>query len=335
MPKTPVAALIMHPVVRDELMRPDHMDRLDTACNLLGHNPVRSPLDLRDQCKHLEVMITSWGCPRITAELAQQFPRLKLIAHVGGSVKGFIEEDVWRRGIKVTNAVDANAQPVAEFTLAAILLANKRALPLADLYRSKRTSRTPWIDEVPEAGNYRKVVGIVGASHVGRRVLALLKPHDHRVLLYDPFVSPLQARDMHANKVGLSELLSQSDVVSLHAPILTDTRGMIGSRELALLKDGATLINTARGSLIDQDALIEELTTGRLYAWLDATEPEALPKDSPLFDLPNLFLTPHIAGSIGTEIQRLADQIVSEIERFARGTTLRHLVRREELSRLA
>ena len=133
----------------------------------------------------------------------------------------------------------------------------------------------------------------------------------------------------------MSELLSQSDVVSLHAPLLDDTRGMLGARELALLKDGSTLINTARGSLIDQDALINELTTGRLYAWLDTTEPEVLPANSPLFELPNLFLTPHIAGSIGSEIQRLADQIVSEVERFSRGTTLRHLVRREELSRLA
>ncbi len=335
MPKSPVTALVMHPVVRDELLRPDHMDRLDNACNLLGHNPVRSPLDLRDQCKHLEVMVTSWGCPRITAELAEQFPRLKLIAHMAGSVKGFIDEDVWRRGIKVTNAVEANAQPVAEFTLAAILLANKRVMTLNRLYMHYRVNRAPWTAEVPNAGNYKKVVGIIGASHVGRKVLALLKPYDCRVLLYDPFISPLQARDMKANKVGLSELLSQSDVVSLHAPLLSETRGMIGQRELALLKDGATLINTARGSLVDQNALIRELSSGRLYAWLDTTEPEVLPADSPLFELPNLFLTPHIAGSIGTEIQRLADQIVSEVERFARGTTLRHLVRREELARLA
>lgn len=335
MPKSPVTALVMHPVVRDELLRPDHMDRLDNACNLLGHNPVRSPLDLRDQCKHLEVMVTSWGCPRITAELTEQFPRLKLIAHMAGSVKGFVDEDVWRRGIKVTNAVEANAQPVAEFTLAAILMANKRVMPLNRLYLQERVNRAPWTAEVPNAGNYKKVVGIVGASHVGRKVLQLLKPFDYRVLLYDPFVSPLQARDMKANKVGLSELLSQSDVVSLHAPLLDDTKGMIGARELALLKDGATLINTARGSLIDQNALVRELSTQRLYAWLDTTEPDVLPTDSLLFELPNLFLTPHIAGSLGTEIQRLADQIVSEVERFARGTTLRHLVRREELARLA
>ena len=335
MPKSPVTALVMHPVVRDELLRPDHMDRLDHACNLLGHNPVRSPLDLRDACNHLEVMITSWGAPRITAELAEQFPRLKLIAHMAGSVKGFVDEDVWRRGIKVTNAVAANAKPVAEFTLAAILFANKRVIQLNRLYLRDRENRAPWTAEAPNVGNYKKVVGIIGASHVGRMVIELLKPYDCRVLLYDPYVSPLQARDMKSTKVGLSELLSQADVVSLHAPLLDDTRGMLGARELALLKDGATIINTSRGALIDQDALMHELASQRLFAFLDTTEPEVLPVDSPLFDLPNLFLTPHIAGSLGTEVQRLADQIVAEIERFARGTTLQHLVRREELARLA
>jgi len=254
---------------------------------------------------------------------------------MAGSVKGFIDEDVWRRGIKVTNAVAANAKPVAEFTLAAILMANKRVVQLNALYMTERVNRAPWAKEAPNVGNYKKSIGIIGASHVGRLVIDLLKPFDCRVLLYDPYVSPLQARDMKATKVGLSELLSQSDVVSLHAPLLEDTRHMLGSRELALMKDGATLINTSRGALIDQDALVHELSAGRLYAWLDPTEPDELPVDSPLFELPNLFLTPHIAGSLGSEIQRLADQVVGEIERYARGTTLRHLVRREELARLA
>lgn len=335
MPKAPVTALIMHPVVRDELLRDDHMERLDRACRLLGHNPVLSPMDLQDQCQHLEIMITSWGCPRITAEMAREFPKLKLIAHMAGSVKGFIEEDVWRRGIKVTNAVAANAQPVAEYAIAAILFANKRIFQLNRLFMEERANRAPWSKEAPNAGNYRKQVGIVGASHVGRLVLRLLRPYDLKVLLYDPYVSPLQARDMNATKVGLSELMSQADTVSLHAPLLEDTRLMIGGRELALMKDGATIINTGRGALIDQAALINELTSGRLFAVLDTTDPEELPPDSPLFDLHNLFLTPHIAGSLGNETQRLADQIVGEIERFARGVTLQHLVRREELSRLA
>ena len=335
MPKPPVTAMVMHPVVREEMLRDDHMARLDAACKLLGHHPVRSPLDLRDQCAHLEVMITSWGCPRITTELAARFPKLKLIAHMAGSVKGLVEEGVWRRGVRVTNAVSANAQPVAEFALAAILFANKRVLQIHSSFVSAREQRSPWPAEAHPVGNYRRTVGVVGASHVGRRLLDLLRPFDLKVLLYDPFISPLQARDLHATKVGLPELLTRADTVSLHAPLTDDTRHMIGARELSLMPDGATLINTARGALVDSDALLEELQRERLFAMLDTTDPEQLPADSPFFNCPNLFLTPHIAGSLGPETERLADQIVDEVERFARGIALRHLVRREDLARLA
>jgi phosphoglycerate dehydrogenase-like enzyme len=135
--------------------------------------------------------------------------------------------------------------------------------------------------------------------------------------------------------VTLSELLAGSDVVTLHAPLLPETRHMIGARELALMKDGATLINTARGGLVDHDALISELTAGRIHAVLDTTEPDVLPPTSPLYRLPNVLLTPHIAGSLGNETQRLSDHIIDEVERYARGQPLRHRVRFDDLVRLA
>ena len=133
----------------------------------------------------------------------------------------------------------------------------------------------------------------------------------------------------------MSELLSHADVVSLHAPLLPDTRDMLGAREFALMKDGATFINTARGAIVDQQALTAELASGRLHAVLDTTEPEVLPAASPLYRLPNVLLTPHIAGSPGTETQRLADCLVDEIERFTQGRALKNRVRYEELTRLA
>jgi phosphoglycerate dehydrogenase-like enzyme len=135
--------------------------------------------------------------------------------------------------------------------------------------------------------------------------------------------------------VGLSELLSNADVASLHAPLLPETRHMLGAREFALMKDGATFINTARGAIVDHAALEAELVSGRLNAVLDTTEPEVLPPGSPLYRLPNVLLTPHIAGSLGTETQRLADYVVDEVERFARGQALKYRVRYDELARLA
>jgi len=335
MAKSHTTAMVMHPVVLDELIREDHLDRLSRITRLVSKEPFRDFDELDEHLARIEILVTSWGCPPVNAEIIDRLPRLQLIAHLAGSVKGFLDDVVWRRGIRVTNAVAANAVPVAEYTLAAILFANKRVFQLNQSYRQHRENRAPWTREAPDAGNYNKTVGIVGASHVGRLVIDYLKPFDLRVLLYDPFVTPLAARELGATKVGLSELMSGSDIVSLHAPLLKDTQHMIGARELSLMPDHSTLINTARGGLVEQDALLAELSKARLFAVLDTTDPEVLSPDSPFYELSNVFLTPHIAGSLGDETQRLTDYIVAEVERFSSGRALKHLVRREQLARLA
>ena len=335
MAKKPVSAMVMHPIVRDELLREDHLQRLGQCSQLLSTDPVESLDALGADAGRVEVLITSWGCPRIEADHLQQIPRLRLVAHLAGSVKGFLDDAVWRRGIRVTNAVAANAVPVAEFTIAAIIFCNKRVLQLATFYQRHRENRAPWTKEAPGAGNYGKIIGIIGASHVGRLVIERLRQMDVQTLLYDPYITPMAARDLGAHKVSLSELMSKSDIVSLHAPLLEETRGMLGSRELSMLKDGATLINTARGQLVDQEALLHELANGRVSAVLDTTTPEVLPADHPFYELPNVLLTPHIAGSLGSETQRLSDYLIDEIERFAKGAQLKYLVKREHLNRLA
>ncbi len=335
MAKKPITAMLMHPVVKDELFRQDHMDALGRVCNLVSEVPFRDRDAIADYLGRIEVLITSWGCPRIDESLIDQAPRLRIIAHLAGSVKGFIDDAVWRRGLQVVNAVAANAVPVAEYTVAAVLFANKRVFQLNQAYLKFQENRSPWTREAPNVGNYGKTVGIIGASNVGRLVIDHLQHFDLRILLYDPFMTPLDARKMGAHKVGLTELLSQSDTVSIHAPLLPDTRGMIGARELALMADGTTLINTARGAIVDQSALVSELRSGRLYAVLDTTDPEVLPSGDPLFTLHNVFLTPHIAGSLGDEAQRLTDYIIQELERYQRGQVLKFQVKREHLARLA
>jgi phosphoglycerate dehydrogenase-like enzyme len=335
MAKTLRTALVMHPVVAQELIRADHRDRLDRAVALVHAAPVRDFADLGDELERLDIVITSWGCTPLDEATLERMPRLQLVAHLAGSVKGFLDDAVWRRGVLVTNAVSANAVPVAEYTLAAILFANKRVFQLQRIYRSVRENRAPWFREAPDVGNYRKTIGIVGASHVGQLVIRHLRSFDFRVLLYDPYVSQMAARDLGVTKVGLADLLATADVVSLHVPLLPETRHLLGARELSLMKTGATLVNTSRGAVVDQQALEAELERERLFAVLDTTDPDVLPPDSPLFDLPNVFLTPHIAGSLGREAERLTDCIVDEVERFARGASLRHLVRRELLPRLA
>jgi phosphoglycerate dehydrogenase-like enzyme len=170
---------------------------------------------------------------------------------------------------------------------------------------------------------------------VGRRVLELLRPFDLRVSLYDPYVDADEAAELGAVPLGLEDLLRESDIVSLHAPDIPATYRMLDRERLALIPDGGVLINTSRGALVDHAALTDELVDGRLSAVLDVTEPEPLPPGSPLYGLPNVFLTPHIAGSLGNELERMGRTAVEELERLAAGLPLEHQVRLADMSRVA
>lgn len=337
MASRPTVVLAMAPALTPDLFTPALHERLAAIADV----PDREPLQRFDDERAArllpiaDVLLSGWGCPRIDADVLARAPRLRAVVHAAGTVKGHVDEAVWARGVRVSSAAAANAVPVAEYTLAAILFAAKRVFRLQRLYREVRGFRL-WPREVPgPLGSLGRTVGIVGASRIGRRVLEWLRPFDFARLVSDPFLAPDEARALGAEPVELDALLARADVVSLHAPLLPETRGMIDRRRLALLRDGAVLINTARGALVDMQALTEELASGRIDAVLDVTEPEVLPADSPLYDLPNVFLTPHVAGAMGAETQRLAALAIDEIERLALGEPLAHEVRREDLERVA
>lgn len=270
----------------------------------------------------VEVIVTGWGAPRVDADVLERAPRLHTVLHAAGSVKSQLADPAWERGIAVSSAADANALPVAEYALAAILLAGKGIFGLRESFRAERSFPLGHIH--PDVGNFGRTVGIVGASRIGRRVIELLRPFDLRVLLADPYLAPGEVAG--AELVTLERLVAEADIVSLHAPDLPETNRLIDTARLASMKDGAVLVNTARGRLVDTDALVAELKTGRLSAVLDVTHPEPLPVDSPLFTLPNAFLTPHVAGSQGNELARMGRYIVEEAERLAAGRPLAHRV---------
>ncbi|MFI9344614.1 hydroxyacid dehydrogenase [Streptomyces sp. NPDC052773] len=280
-----------------------------------------------------DVLITGWGCPRLDERALTAVPGLRAVLHAAGSVRSLVDEALWRRGVTVSSAVTGNAVPVAEYTLAMILLTGKDAFGHRERYRARHSQ--PPHAETAAIGNLGRRVGVIGASRVGRRLLELLRPYDFEVLLYDPYVDAAEAAALGARPVALEELLHASDTVTLHAPDLPETRHMLDRAALALIRDGGVLINTSRGALVDQDALTDELVSGRLSAVLDVTDPEPLPPGSPLYTLPNVFLTPHIAGSLGNELQRLGRIVVEELERLARGLPPAHEVRHADLVRMA
>jgi phosphoglycerate dehydrogenase-like enzyme len=170
------------------------------------------------------------------------------------------------------------------------------------------------------------MVGIVGASRIGRLVIEHLRRFDVDVLLADPSVDRPAADQLGVQLVDLPTLVASADVISLHAPLLPETRHLLDGPLLARIRDGAVLINTARGALVDPDALVAELLTGRFRAVLDVTDPEPPPTTSPLWDLDNVVLTPHVAGSRGMELRRIGQEVVAEVERLVRGEPLRYSV---------
>ncbi|MFE2298434.1 hydroxyacid dehydrogenase [Streptomyces sp. NPDC059445] len=288
---------------------------------------------VRARLADTEILITGWGCPLLDAAALDAAPKLRAVLHAAGSVKGFATPEVWERGVVVSSAAAANALPVAEYTLAMILLAGKDVFAHRERLRTERAF--PYGEILPGIGNFGRRVGVVGASRIGRRLIELLHPFDLSVSLADPYVDEAGATALGVPLLPLDELLAGSDIVTVHAPQTPETRHLIGRRELALMPAGSVLINTARGSLVDHDALIEELRAGRVGAILDVTDPEPLPADSPLHDLPNAFVTPHLAGSQGNEVARLGLTVLREAEHLLSGRTPEFLIDAGELERSA
>ncbi|MBF8191715.1 hydroxyacid dehydrogenase [Nonomuraea sp. K274] len=265
-----------------------------------------------------EILITGWGAPMLDTRALAAAPNLRYVVHTAGTVKWIASPEVYARGIQVSSQAAANAVPVAEYTLAMILLANKRVWELSRTYTESR--RAPSVETIWDAGgNAGRTVGVIGASAVGRKLLDLLRPFELHALLYDPTLA--SAEGLNAELVELPELMSRSDVVTIHAPELPQTRHLVGADEIALMRPGATLINTARPSLVDQDALTKAVRGGRVHAVLDVAEP-----DEELFALPGVLLTPHVAGSVGTELHRLAANAVAEVANIAAGLPLSYAV---------
>ncbi|GAB3183168.1 hydroxyacid dehydrogenase [Nesterenkonia halophila] len=309
---------------------------LDAVADLLSDEPLttfRSP-GARRLLAEAEVLITGWGCPPIDEQVLDAAPRLAGVFHAAGSVRGHVGPNCFERGLIVSSAAAANARPVVEYTLAMILLEGKRVLPRAAEYRRQR--RMPSLAEThPSVGNNGLTVGILSASIIGRGVMRQLRHHDVEVLLADPFVDADTAARHGAQLVEAEELFRRSDVVSLHTPLLPTTRGLVGRELISSMQDGAVLINTARGAVVDQEALTEALLAGRIRAVLDVTDPEELPAEHPLWDSEHVLITPHLAGSQGNELARLRDMAVAELRRWVAGEPLHHAIRHDTLELIA
>lgn len=289
---------------------------------------IRQNLDL---LREVDVIFSGWGCPTLDAELLDAAPNLKLILYGAGSIRAFTTAEFWRRNITICSAWGANAVPVSEYTLAAILFGLKSVWQQAALVRAERR-----FQRLPVAGAYGSTVGLVSLGMVGRLVAARLKTFEVNMIAYDPFVSAEEGATLGVEMVSLDQVFRRGDVVSVHTPWLPETVGLITGDHIASMKPYSTFINTSRGAVIREGEMIEVLAQRPdLWAVLDVTYPEPPPTDSPLYTLPNVLLTPHIAGSVGAECRRQGRYMIEELERYLAGQPLRWAVTKERAAIMA
>jgi len=286
-----------------------------------------SPSDLLNSANapvlaEAEGLMTGWGCQELTSEVLDACPELKIIIHTGGSVRSFVSDEVFARGIRVSSQTELNAEPVAQYCLAQILLAAKGVSRATREYAATKSMTTfddVWADGI---GVYGARVGLIGYGRVARRLIEMLRPFSMTILLNSPYVSEEHARELGVELAGLEEIMSASDVISVHLGDTPDNHGVITGELLSLVKRGTTFINTARGIVVDEQALIRELRTGRFDAVLDVTCPEVPSPDSELWTLPNVTLTPHWAGSLGRELTLLGQGAITNVEEYLCGAPL-------------
>jgi phosphoglycerate dehydrogenase-like enzyme len=285
---------------------------------------------LRREIRNADVLMTTWHSPFITADMLGEDARVKLIAHCGGEVKSRVSEDLFET-VTVTNAADPMARGVAEMALALKLTLVRRIPEYAAEMRNGVSRTNEYVSEGETLSGRR--IGIVGFGRIGRAFANLLEPFGIDFLVSDPYAKVDSFAAYKARFGQLDELVSSCSVVVLCAALTPETRGMFDKRRLSLLSDGSFLINVARGGLIDLDALLDELRSGRISAALDVTDPlEPLPPDHELRKLPNVILTPHIAAG-GIEMRREIGRIaVEEVVRFAKGEPPLNRVTKEMLA---
>jgi phosphoglycerate dehydrogenase-like enzyme len=285
-----------------------------------------------EELGEVEFIFSTWGMPPLSEDEIAQLPALRAVFYAAGSVQYFARPFL-KRGVKVISAWGANALPVAQFVVAQITLAAKGYFSAERLCR-KADGRDSYENHYP--GLFGTTISLLGAGMIGTMVIEMLKPYKLELLVFDPFMNLERAVNLCVKKVGLEEAFERGFVVSNHIANLQETTRMIRRGLFELMQPYATFINTGRGATVDEAGMLEVLAKRQdLTALLDVTDPEPPLPDSPIYRLENVLLSPHIAGSIDSEVLRQADYVIEEYKRFKRGEPLLYSVSLEMLKTMA
>lgn len=274
----------------------------------------------------IEVIFATWGMINLSEAQRARMPKLKAVFYAAGNVKAFapslIEND-----IILVSAWAINAIPPAEMCLSQILLSLRGYFRCVRQYKEQRsfTAKTFW-----RSGAMDETIGLIGTGYIATRLIAMLRDFPLRIVAHDPLLTEAKAKTLGVTPVALDELFRTSYIVSNHIPDLEWTRGTLGKTLFSSMRDGATFINTGRGAQVVEADLIAVLKARPdLTALLDVTWPEPPAPDSELWTLPNVVISPHIGGTVGHEVVRLADCVIEEFETWQAGKPLRYQVTRE------
>ncbi len=288
--------------------------------------------DNLDLMREVDFIFSAWGAPVMTPEFLKASPKLQALFYASGTVKTFVTDGFWERGIRLSGANSVFTLPVAEYALSQILFCLKHGWHYALETRRLRTYAPTGV--VP--GAYGSTVGLISMGAIARRVRELLRPFDLNIIAYDPYFSKEEAAELGVTLCSLEEVFAKSDVVSLHAPHLPETVKMLRAEHFAAMKQGASFINTARAAVIDEAGMVDVFRRRPdLFAVLDVMWPEPPVPENPLFDLSNVIITPHIAGCMSLECRRGGQFVVEELGRYLRGEPLLGEITRDRLAFIA
>ena len=315
--------------LHDVLFAPDYVARLAALGDVTWNESERSwtAEELRDRLPGVDAAISCWGTHCFDEEVLAKADRLRFIGHAAGSVANIASAAAYDRGITVVSANDHMAKGVAEWNLCAMLLGRRQLWRWADRVRGGG-----WIQRDERQENVLRVdgctVGIIGYGAIARELIRLMEPFQCRILVHTRYLTKQEAATRGLELVSLETLLKESDVIHLLTSLRRDTYQMINAANLPLVRDGAVFINSSRGKIVDEAALIQELKKDRFVAVLDVYVKEPLPEGSPLRTLPNVFPSPHVGGSGGEP--RYVDVVVTNLEQFARGESPANAVTRQQ-----
>jgi len=287
---------------------------------------------LKSVLKDADIAVSSWGTPVFDKEFLDCAPSLKMIAHAAGSVKSIVSDELYNRGIKVSSCASVLSRGVSETAIGLTIAASKDFFHVnAIIHQGGWETDLSRIKEMCDI-----TIGVVGCGFSGAHYIELLQNYDVDILVYDPYLTAEQIAEIGGRKADLDMLFRESDILSLHAPMLESTKHIVNADTLKMMKDDAILINTARGSLVDEEALAACMRAGKLkYACLDVADPEPMKKDSPLRSIHNCILTPHIAGCVNNGKLKIGKYAYEEILRYKNGEPLQTEIKQEMLYTIA